>query len=157
MADENAIVIERIVNAPVELVWKMWTEPEHFKRWYGPDSFAVPVAEMDVRVGGKRLVCMEMQTPNGVMKIWTTGEYTEIVPNVRLVYTESMADENGNVVEADTDDNNHPATTIVTVRLEDLGKRTKMIMTHTGVPANEGANAGWNQAFGKMENYIKTV
>jgi uncharacterized protein YndB with AHSA1/START domain len=152
---KDAIVIERIFDAPVDLIWQMWTLPEHFKNWYGPEGFTVPVAEMDVRVGGKRLVCMEMQKPDGSMKMWTTGEYTEVVPNERLVYTESMADENGNVVTMS--DSEHPTTTEVTVLLEDLDGRTKMVMTHAGVPAGTGANAGWEQAFAKMADHIETV
>ncbi len=58
----------------------------------------IPVARMDVRVGGTRLVCMEMETSNGTTQMWFTGRYREIVENKRLVYTESMSDENGNVV-----------------------------------------------------------
>ena len=157
---KDAIVIERTFNAPVELIWQMWTQPDHFKKWYGPKGFTVPVAEMDLRVGGKHLFCMEMQTPEGSMKMWSTGEYLEIVPNERLVYTESMADEHGNVVSASANGmgNDHPATTEVTVLLENLNGRTKMIVTHTGVPANqEGANSGWGQAFDKMADYVETV
>ena len=150
---EEAVVIERIFDAPVDLIWQMWTQPEHFKMWYGPQGFTVPVAQMDVRVGGKRLVCMEMQKPDGSMKMWTVGEFTEVVPNQRLVYTESMADEDGNVVSM----SEGPTTTEVTVVLEDLGGRTKMIMTHAGVPATSGANEGWDQAFVKLADYITTV
>ena len=57
----------------------------------------IPVAKMDVRVGGTRLVCMEVQTPDGPLQMWFTGEYREVIENKRLVYTESMADENGNI------------------------------------------------------------
>ena len=152
---KDAVVMERIFDAPVELIWQMWTQPEHFKKWYGPRGFTVPVAQMDVRVGGKRLVCMEMQKPDGSMKMWTTGEYIEVIPNQRLVYTESMADENGNVVTRS--ENDYPITTEVTVLLEDLGKRTKMVMTHAGVPVDTGANAGWEQAFDKLADYIETA
>ncbi len=152
---KDAVVIERTFDAPVDLIWQMWTQPEHFKNWYGPTGFTVPVAEMDVRVGGKRLVCMEMQRPDGGMKMWTTGEHTEVVLNQRLVYTESMADEQGNVIAMS--DNEHPSTTEVTVLLEDLGGRTKMFMTHAGVPAGSGANDGWEQAFTKMADHIETV
>jgi uncharacterized protein YndB with AHSA1/START domain len=153
---KDAVVIERIFDAPVDLVWKMWTDPEHFKKWYGPQGFTVPVADMDLRVGGVRLVCME--SPDGSMKMWTTGEYTEIVPNERLVYTESPADENGNLVSPSAMGmpDGYPAKTEVTILLEDLGGRTKMVMTHTGVPADSGANAGWEQAFDKLANYIET-
>ena len=156
---EDAVVIERIFDAPVEIIWQMWTQLEHFKKWYGPKGFSVPVAEMDLRVGGKRLVCMEMQKPDGGMQMWTTGEYTEILPNQRLVYTESPADEHGNVVSPSAMGmpDGYPTTTKVTVLLEDLGGRTKMVMTHAGVPAESGAGGGWEQAFDKLADHIETV
>ncbi len=131
----------------------MWTQPEHFKNWYGPQGSSVPVAEMDVRVGGKHLFCMEIQTPNGSMKMWSTGEYTEVIPNQRLVYTDSPSDEHGNMVSHGS----RPALTEVTVLLEDLGGRTKMIMTHAGLPENQqGASEAWKQSFAKMADHIKT-
>ena len=156
---EDAVVIERTFDAAVTLIWQMWTDPEHFKKWYGPKGFTVPVAEMDVRVGGKRLVCMEMQKPDGSMKMWTTGEYTEIISNERLVYTESPADENGNVVSPSAMGmpDGYPAMTYVTVLLEDLGGRTKMVMTHAGMPADSGAGGGWEQAFDKLADHIETI
>ncbi len=152
---EDVCVVERIFDAPVDIVWQMWTQPEHFKNWYGPHGFTVPVAEMDVRVGGKHL--FGMASPDGSMKMWSTGEYKEIVPNERLVYTDSPADENGNVVSPSAYGmpDGYPATTEVTVELEDLNGRTKMILTHAGVPA--GAKAGWEQAFAKMNDHIETV
>jgi uncharacterized protein YndB with AHSA1/START domain len=154
---EDAVVIERTFDAPVDLIWQMWTKPEHFKNWYGPKGFTVPVAEMDVRVGGKRLICMT--SPDGSMKMWTIGEYTEIVPNERFVYTESPSDENGNVVSPSAMGmpDGYPATTEITVLLEDLGGRTKMVMTHAGVPADSGAGGGWEQAFDKLTDHIETV
>lgn len=157
ISSKEAVVIERVFDAPIDLIWQMWTNPEHFKNWYGPKGFTVPIADMELRVGGKRLVCME--SPDGSMKMWTTGEYTEIVPNERLVYTESPADENGNVVSPSVMGmpDGYPAKTEVTVLLEDLGERTKMVMTHAGVPADSGANAGWEQAFAKMAAHIETV
>lgn len=97
-SSEDAVVIERMLDAPVELIWQMWTDPEHFAAWYGPDGATIPVARMDVRVGGTRLVSMQVQTPRGAMTMWFTGEYLEVVPGKHLVYTESMSDENGNVL-----------------------------------------------------------
>ena len=157
ISKEEECVVEHILEAPVEIVWQMWTQPDHFKQWYGPNGASVPVAEMDVRIGGKHLFCMEMQTPNGKMHMWSTGEYTEIVPNERLVYTDSMADENGNVISPQSMGmpEGYPQTTTVTVLLEDLGGRTKMILTHSGVPAS--ATGGWTQAFGKMADRIESV
>lgn len=154
---ETAVVIERIFDAPVELIWKLWTQPEHFKNWYGPQNFSIPVAEMDLCIGGKRLICMEMPTPDGSMKMWTTGEFLEIVENQRLVYTESMSDEHGNIIEQ-TGSGGSPTTTQVMVVLEQLANGTKMTMTHAGLPENaQGANSGWNQAFDKLAEYAKTV
>jgi uncharacterized protein YndB with AHSA1/START domain len=154
---EDAVVIERTYEAAADLIWQMWTDPEHFKKWYGPKGFTVPGADMDLRVGGKRLICMA--SPDGSMKMWTTGEYTEVVPNQRLVYTESPADENGNVVSPSAMGmpEGYPAKTEVTVLLEDLGGRTKMVMTHAGVPASSGAGGGWNQAFDKLADLIEIV
>jgi uncharacterized protein YndB with AHSA1/START domain len=155
---KDAIVIERTLNAPVSLIWQLWTQPELFKTWYGPKGFTVPVAEMDVRVGGKHLFCM--QTADGNRKMWSTGEYLEVVLHQRLVYTDSIADENGNVISPSVYGMNddYPATTEVTVLLEDLDGQTKMVVKHTGVPTGEqGASSGWEQAFAKMADYLETV
>lgn len=155
VVSEDVCLIERVFDAPVETIWQMWTQAEHFKQWYGPKGFSVPVAEMDVRVGGKRLICM--QSPDGKMKMWSTGEYTEVSPHTRLVYTDSPADEHGNVVSpaAMGMPEGYPAQTEVTVLLEDLGGRTKMVMTHSGVPAS--AKQGWGQAFDKMVAHMGNV
>ena len=157
ISKEDAVVIERIFDVGVDIIWQIWTQPEHFKKWYGPKGFTVPVADMDLRVGGKRLICMA--SPDGSMKMWTIGEYTEIVPNERLSYTESPSDENGNVVSPSAMGmpDGYPTTTEVTILLEDLGKRTKMVMKHVGVPADSGADAGWKQAFDKLADYIRTT
>jgi len=154
---KDAIVIERVFDAPVDFIWQMWTDPEHFKKWYGPKGFSIPVADMDLSVGGKRLV--GMASPDGSRKMFTSGEHKEIVQNERLVYTESMSDENGNVMSAADMGmpEGYPMTTEVTVTLEDLGGRTKMIMTHAGVPADSPGASGWNQAFDKLAEHIVTV
>jgi uncharacterized protein YndB with AHSA1/START domain len=153
---KDAVVIERIFEAPINLIWQLWTQPELFQKWYGPQGMTIPVAKMDVRVGGKRLICMEMNMPDRSMKMWFTGEYKEVVPHTRLVYTDSMADEHGNVLSPATMGMpDLPETTEVIVQLEELGGRTKMVMTHAGVPADSGGAGGWNQAFDKMADYIE--
>ena len=156
-ASQNAVVIERSFDAPTDLIWQMWTEPEHFKSWYGPGGATLPVAKMDVRVGGARLVCMEMETPGGPMKMWFTGEYREVVENKRLVYTESMSDENGNVLSPSEMGMpaGHPMTTEVIIELEDVAGRTKMVMTHAGIPADSPGAAGWVAALDKLAAYVE--
>jgi uncharacterized protein YndB with AHSA1/START domain len=154
---QDSVVIERSFDAPVDVVWQMWTDPEHFKAWYGPDAATIPVAKMDVRVGGTRLVCMEMQSPDGPMQMWFTGEFREVIKNQRLVYTESMSDENGNVAAPEDRGmpEGHPTTTEVRVELEDVGGRTKMLMTHAGIPAGSPGAAGWVMALDKLAARVK--
>ena len=139
---EDAVVLERTFDAPIDLVWQMWTEPQHFGAWYGPPGASLPVAEMDVRPGGKRRICMEMQTPDGPMSMWFTGEYVEVAPPERLVYTEAMADEEGNATS--------PMTT-VTVELRTMGVGTALVMTHAGIPSDSPGAQGWAMAFDKLE------
>jgi uncharacterized protein YndB with AHSA1/START domain len=162
MADDSAsgdaVVLERSFDVPVDLIWQMWTNPEHFKAWYGPDGATIPVAKMDVRVGGTRLVCMEMQSPNGPMQMWFSGEYREVVENKRLVYTESMADENGNALapSAMGMPEGHPMTTEITVELQAVDGGTKMVMTHAGIPSDSPGATGWTMAFDKLACYVAT-
>lgn len=151
-ATRDAVVIERSFDAPVDVIWQMWTDPEHFKKWYGPDGATIPVATMDVRVGGSRLLGMEIRTPNGVMQLWFAGEYREVVENERLVYTESMSDENGNEPSRSGEGppDGHAGITEVLVELEDLGGRTRMVMTHAGVPSDSPGAVGWSMALDKL-------
>ncbi|MEP6665579.1 MAG: SRPBCC domain-containing protein [Nocardioidaceae bacterium] len=156
---DNAVVIERTFDSPAELIWRMWTDPKHFAGWYGPTGASIQVAKMDVRVGGKRLVCMVMETPNGTMRMWFAGEYREVVTNKRLVYTDSLSDEHGNVVSPSEMGMpaGHPTTTEVIVELEDVDGHTRMVMTHVGVPAGSPGAMGWTMAFDKLAVYLDAV
>jgi uncharacterized protein YndB with AHSA1/START domain len=148
----DAVRIERTLDAPVELVWQMWTRPDLFASWYGPEGATVDVAEMDLRIGGRRLVRMQIDTPGGAHEMWFTGEHVDIVENRRLVYTESMADADGNIVAPSTIGMpaDHPETTTVTVELDAVDGGTTMVMTHAGIPSDSPGAAGWNMAFDKL-------
>ena len=152
----NDLTIERTFEAPIELIWSMWTESEHFANWYGPMGATIPSAEMDVTVGGRRFIKMEMQTPNGDMAMFFLGEYKEIAPTSRLVYTEQMADAEGNAMTAEQMGMpaGHPMETSVVVELEDVGGSTKMVMTHQGVPADSPGGQGWAMAIDKMAERV---
>jgi len=148
----KSVVIERTFDAPIETVWAMWTEADHFAAWYGPMGARIPVATMDVTVGGQRHVCMEMDTPNGEMQMWFVGEFREVSPHGRLVYTESMGDADGNVMSAADMGmpEGTPTTTEVIVELNAVGRTTAMTMTHVGVPADSPGAQGWNMAIDKL-------
>ncbi len=142
---EQGLTIERVFNAPRDLVWQAFTDPEHFKRWYGPASMTAHVCEIDLRVGGSHL--FGLGAGDGV-DYWTTGVYQEIVPPERLVATDVQSDEDGNAMPGTPE-------TVVSVVLEDLGDgRTRVTLSQTGWPDEmmaQGASGGWNQALDKLE------
>jgi uncharacterized protein YndB with AHSA1/START domain len=154
---QREIVITRIFDAPRDLVWKAWTDPEHFKRWWGPKDFTSPFCKIDLRVGGKYLNCM--RSPEG-QDFWTTGVYREIVPLERIVYTDSFADQEGNVVPATHYgmSPDFPLEMLVTVTFEDYDGKTKMTLKHVGLPVGEMSElteAGWNESFDKLAESLK--
>ena len=165
------LIITRIFDAPRELVWKAWTDPEHAMRWWGPKDFTSPVCKIDFRVGGKYLFCMRstkvLQAAPGAPPIqegqefWSTGVYKEIVPLERIVCTDSFADEKGNIVPAShygMPGDEWPLELLVTVTFEDMGGKTKMTLRHVGFPAGEVdkmAGTGWNESFDKLAESLK--
>lgn len=83
--------------------------------------------------------------------MWFTGEFREVVENERLVYTEAVTDEDGNTPGG------HPAITEVRVELEDLGGRTRMVLTHAGVPGDSAGAAGWAMALDKLARHVEAA
>jgi uncharacterized protein YndB with AHSA1/START domain len=154
---KQEIVITREFDAPRELVWKAWTEPELLKRWWGPKNFTSPTCKIDFRVGGKYLYCM--RSPEG-QDFWSTGFYREIVPLERIVCTDSFADEKGNVVPATYYGMSAdlPLECQVIVTFEEHDGKTKMTLTHVGIPAgtmSDLTEAGWNESFDKLAESLK--
>lgn len=146
------LTITRVLAAPRDLVWQAWTDPRHFVRWWGPKHFSTPVCEIDLRVGGKFLNCM--RSPEG-NDYWSVGVYREIVPMERLVFTDSFADDKGNVVPASHYgmSGDWPLVMLVTVTFEESDGKTRMIVRHEGIPPGEmldSCRAGWNESFDKL-------
>ena len=156
MTATQSVTLERTLDAPIDLVWQMWTDAEHFAAWYGPTGATVPIIEMDVTVGGTRHFCIELQTPDGQSRMWFVGEYRVIDEPTRLVYTESMSDPDGNRVspEAMGMPGGHPEITEVTVELTEVDGSTRMVMTHAGIPADSPGAMGWNMALDKLEAHL---
>lgn len=153
----NAVEITRIFDAPRELVWRAWTDPQHLMRWWGPAHFTAPACTIDLRVGGKYHFCM--QAPDG-QRFWSTGVYQELAAPVRMVFTDSFADEVGNVVPGSYygmgDD--IPLEMRVTVTFEDVGGKTKMTVRHEGLPVGEMSEMtvqGWNESFDKLAESLQ--
>lgn len=147
----SPLVITRTFDAPRELVWKAWTDPERVKLWWGPECFTSPECRIDLRVGGRYYFCM--RSPQG-QDFWNTGEYLEIEEPLRLVCMQNFADEKGNVVPASHYGlpGDWPQQSIVMVTFEETDGKTKMTLRHTGIPAvmSENTGAGWNGSFDKL-------
>jgi uncharacterized protein YndB with AHSA1/START domain len=139
----DAVVIERTLDAPIDLVWRMWTDGHEFASWYGPTGASIPVAELDAHVGGQRRVCMEITTPDGPMRMWFGGEHRTVEAPTLLVYSEQITDEDGTPTPG-----GHA--TEVRVELSDLDGRTRMVLTHHGIPNDSPGATGWTMAFDKL-------
>jgi uncharacterized protein YndB with AHSA1/START domain len=139
----DAVVIERTFAAPIDLVWRMWTDGAEFAGWYGPPGAEIPVADIDAVVGGRRRVCMAMETPDGPMRMWFGGEHLTVDPPSLLVYTETHTDEHGSASAGGP-------STEVRVELTEVEGGTHMVMTHLGIPADSPGATGWNLAFDKL-------
>ena len=140
----DAVVIERTFAAPIDVVWRMWTDGTEFATWYGPPGAQIPTADIDPTVGGRRRVCMQMETPDGEMRMWFGGAHLMVEPPTLLVYTEAHTDEHGAPSGGGPD-------TEVRVELTAVDGGTRMVMTHTGIPADSPGATGWNLAFDKLE------
>jgi uncharacterized protein YndB with AHSA1/START domain len=158
-ASERELVIIRAFDAPRELMWKTWTEPEHLMRWRRPKNFTSPVCKIDFRVGAVYHFCM--RSPEG-QDFWSTGVFRKIVEPERIVYTHSFADEKGNPVPASYYGMpvEWPAETLATVMFEEHQGKTKLTLGYIGVPSgvmSEMAAAGWNESVDKLAESLENV
>jgi uncharacterized protein YndB with AHSA1/START domain len=150
--NKSSVIITRIFDIQRERMWRYWTEVEKFSCWWGPKEFTAPYAKIDLRVGGKYLYCM--RGPDG-KDYWGTGIYKEISEPNRIVYSDSFADEHGNVVPATYYgmDGNLPLELEVEVILDDIAGKTRMTLRHFGFPKGEildQTRASWNESFDKL-------
>ena len=154
---DQELVVTRIFDAPRELVWKAWADPERFMRWWGPKDFTAPFCKSDFRIGGTYLNCM--RSPEG-QDSWRRGLYLDIVEAERIICTYSFADAAGNVLKPEDCglSPDLPLVFQVTVTLEELEGKTTMTLRQVGIPPcelDERWEQGWNQAFDKLAESLK--
>ena len=144
------IKVSRTFDAPLEVLWEAWTEPEQFMQWYGPKGFTTPTCEIDLREGGRHL--WSMQSPDG-RRMYFTGNYKEVRPMTRLVFTDSMSDAKGNVMSPEMMGmpKGSPVTMDVTVIFEHAAGKTTVTVSHVG---HDEAGAGWKQALDKLADML---
>jgi uncharacterized protein YndB with AHSA1/START domain len=141
LADDE-LLITRIVDAPADIVFSMWTDPEHFKNWMGPGKYECRAIEMDVRVGGAyRGMIYADDTGEG----WFGGTYREIMPNKRLVFTWMWDSGPSGELES-----------LVTITFEERDGKTTQLFHQTpflNVERRDSHIGGWTSAFNKLADY----
>jgi uncharacterized protein YndB with AHSA1/START domain len=147
--------ITRVFDAPRELVWKVWTDPEHMKNWAGPRQFFAMDVENDRRPGGKwrlRLHSDGFDIGDGQLRelnLWQGGVNREVVEPERLVYTFQWEDNPGLSANVEM---------VVTVTFEENdGKTTMNFRQAFFVTAadRDGHVRGWNSSFDKLGDYLR--
>lgn len=153
---QKTVLITRTFDLPVSKMWKAWTEPESFKKWWGPKDFTCPQSSIDLKVGGKYL--SSMKSSDG-KEFWSTGTFKEIIPMKKIVYTDSFSDSKGNIIPASDYGmpGEWPNELVVTLTLEEVDGKTKMTLRHEGIPEEsyDDCVTGWQQSFDKLENNLK--
>lgn len=146
------VVITKEFDAPREAIWRAWTVPEEFEKWWGPRGYTTPHCEIDLRVGGSLRFCMRSESGD---EIWAGGEYLEIDEPARLVFTDYFTDKEGNRAEPSEYGmpGVWPEDCRVEVTLTESGGKTTMHMRHGPLPEGmtSGANEGWSQSFEKLD------
>jgi len=94
----NQIEVTKIFNAPVEVVWQVWVDPELVKRWWGPKYFTAPVARIDFREGGRSIVSMLAPKEMGGQEFYSVWRYKKIVPLNTIEFVQSLCDKDGNKI-----------------------------------------------------------
>ena len=138
----EALEVRRTFAAPRERVFQAWTAPEELKRWAGPGPMTAPVAEVDLRVGGRYRI--HMRDPQGT-EHRVIGEYREVDPPRRLVYTWTWET---NPLVTDS---------IVTVEFHERGASTEVVLRHEGLPSVESRDrhsSGWTQCLEKLGTVV---
>ena len=129
---KNELVVSRIFNAPIENVWKVWTDPEYVKRWWGPDRFTCPSAEIDFREGGRSVVCMRSPKEMGNQDMYSIWDYKKIIPMKTIEFVQNLADKSGKkMLPGDLGmPPDFPVDVRTVVEFKEIGKnQTEMIVT----------------------------
>lgn len=98
-AEERDIVLARTFDAPVEAVWRAWTDPEQVVRWWGPKGYTSPSAKIDFREGGRYVFAMRAPTAQGGNVMYTAGTFGKIEPMRRIELTQHLSDAEGNPID----------------------------------------------------------
>ncbi|KGE16385.1 SRPBCC family protein [Paenibacillus wynnii] len=164
MTEANEFVYTRVLDAPRELVFKVWSEVEHLKNWWGPVGLELGIAKLDFRPGG--IFHYNMRSPEGDV-MWGRFVYREIIAPEKIVFINSFSNEEGDAVRAPFSAE-FPIEILNTVSfIENEGKTT---LTLRGAPLNateeelifysgmfESMEQGFGGTFDQLAEYLTKV
>ena len=149
--DDATLIVKRVLNAAPEQVFQAWTTPEYIQQWMRPEpGMVVPLASMDLRVGGRFRI--QMKTPDGEF-FTAVGVFKEVKPPERLVYTWDWEKDGSGTEFGEVE--GKPS--LITVEFLKRGKQTEFVMTHTRFATVESRDShaqGWSRA---VENFAKFI
>ncbi|PLR91675.1 ATPase [Bacillus sp. T33-2] len=159
--EDREMILERVFDAPRELVFKLHTDAEYLSRWWGPKGWILPVCNIDFRPGGVWHYCMrcidEVQGDFYGHDSWGKAVYKEIVAPERIVYVDYFTDAEGNVAEG------MPEAVITLTFTEHKGK-AKMISrsryeTNDAVKSiiDMGAVQGMSETWDRLDHLLKQL
>ena len=158
--EKRDLVITRLFDAPVEQVWKAWTDPEYVTRWWGPTGFTSPSCKIDFREGGKFL--FHMRAPKefqGGQDFYTAGVYKKIVPLKLIEFSQGLADKDGNRIDPATMGMpaDFPKEIPSALAFKQVGDRTELTATEYGWTVGQMrdmSEAGMNQCLDKLAEVL---
>jgi uncharacterized protein YndB with AHSA1/START domain len=142
--DTRELVITRLLEAPPDVVFDLWTDPNHLLKWWGPKDFTPSELEFDVRPGGSYRACI---TASEGWSMWMSGIYKEVSKPSRLVFTFAW----------DEDSGERGYETLITVTFEEANGKTTFTFRQgifATVESCDSHRGGWNECFDRLENFI---
>ncbi|PYQ58081.1 MAG: polyketide cyclase, partial [Acidobacteria bacterium] len=138
--EEKEFVISRTFNAPRDLMWKVWTEPERLAKWFGPKGVTIFHSKNDLRSGG--IYHYGMRTPDG-KDMWGKWVYREVVKPERLVFVNSFSDPKGGVTRHPLS-KDWPLEMLTKITFAESGGKTTVAVHWSPINATEAERKTFN-------------
>jgi uncharacterized protein YndB with AHSA1/START domain len=143
---DDELLITRVFDAPISLVFRIWEDRDHIIRWWGPEGFTCTSFDLDFRPGGDWRAGM---VSDAYGESWSSGTFREIERNKRIVFTFAWEEGSGETHE-----------TLVTVNFDERdGKTTQSFhqAPFASVESRDGHVGGWHSLFNKEQAYAKQM
>jgi len=162
VSSENDLVLERTLDAPIDLVWLAYTDPEHLKQWFAPKPYEITECELDLRPGG--VFRIRMVGPDGFdTGHGTPGCVLEVVEGKKLAWTSALGPQYRPAEMAATGCESFPMTAVITFADVGGGKTAyKAVALHATEADREkheqmGFHDGWGTVAGQLEEFAKSL